>query len=205
MPQTKFVLGKALERGLRPIVVLNKVDRPDAEPDGCMNEAFDLFAALGASDEQLDFPHLYASGRQGWAVDELADEHATWRRCSTSMLRHVPPPAVDRTRPSACSATILDYDNYLGRVLTGRVEQGRARLNMPVRGLRDDGTVVETGAPDQADVLPRPRPGDGRGGRGRRHHRRRRADRGDRRRHHRRPRPRRAAARACPSIRRRWR
>jgi GTP-binding protein len=145
LPQTKFVVHKALERGLRPIVVVNKIDRQDARPDAVHEEIFDLFAALGATDEQLDFPMLYASGRQGWAVENLADERLNLAPLFDLVLRHVHPPVVDRDAPFGMSAAILDYDNYLGRVLTGRVEQGRARLNMPVRVLRDDGSVVETG------------------------------------------------------------
>jgi GTP-binding protein len=145
LPQTKFVVHKALERGLRPIVVVNKIDRQDARPDAVHEEVFDLFAALGATDEQLDFPMLYASGRQGWAVEKLADERRNLAPLFDLVLRHVPAPALDRDAPFGMTAAILDYDNYLGRVLTGRVEQGCARLNMPVRVLRDDGTVVETG------------------------------------------------------------
>jgi GTP-binding protein len=145
LPQTKFVVHKALERGLRPIVVVNKIDRQDARPDAVHEEIFDLFAALGATDDQLDFPMLYASGRQGWAVEKLTDERLNLTPLFDLVLRHVHAPVVDRDAPFGMSATILDYDNYLGRVLTGRVEQGRARLNMPVRVLRDDGTVVETG------------------------------------------------------------
>ena len=145
LPQTKFVVGKALARGLKPIVVVNKIDRQDARPDEVHEEIFDLFAALGATDEQLDFPMLYASGRQGWAVEKLADERTGLAPLFDLVLRHVHAPALDRDAPFGMTASILDYDNYLGRVLTGRVEQGRARLNMPVRVLRSDGTVVETG------------------------------------------------------------
>src|SRR5262249_54196773 len=93
MPQTKFVLGKALKLGLKPIVVLNKVDRPHARPDHVLNEAFDLFASLGASDEQLDFPHLYASGKQGWAVKELEDEHKDLAPLFEAIVAHTPAPA----------------------------------------------------------------------------------------------------------------
>ncbi len=145
LPQTKFVVGKALARGLKPIVVVNKIDRQDARPDEVHEEIFDLFAALGATDEQLDFPMLYASGRQGWAVEKLADERTGLAPLFDLVLRHVHAPVLDRDAPFGMTASILDYDNYLGRVLTGRVEQGRARLNMPVRVLRSDGTVVETG------------------------------------------------------------
>lgn len=145
LPQTKFVLGKALAQGLRPIVVVNKIDRQDARPDDVHNEIFDLFAALGANDEQLDFPMLFASGRQGWAVKELADERTNLNPLFDLILSHVPAPDLDPTAPFAMVASILESDTFLGRVLTGRVEQGRATLNMPVKVYRLDGTVVETG------------------------------------------------------------
>ena len=145
LPQTKFVVGKALQRGIKPIVVVNKVDRQDARPDEVHTEVFDLFAALGATDEQLDFPMLYASGRQGWADLELEGARKDLAPMFDLVLSHVPPTRLDKDAPFAMVASILDYDNFLGRVLTGRVEQGRARLNMPVKVLRDDGTTVETG------------------------------------------------------------
>ncbi len=145
LPQTKFVVGKALARGLKPIVVVNKIDRQDARPDEVHEEVFDLFAVLGATDEQLDFPMLYASGRQGWAVEKLDDRRENLAPMFDLVLRHVKAPALDRDAPFAMVASILDYDNFLGRVLTGRLEQGRARLNMPLKVLRDDGSVVETG------------------------------------------------------------
>jgi GTP-binding protein len=145
LPQTKFVVGKALARGLRPIVVVNKIDRQDARPDEVHEEIFDLFAALGATDDQLDFPMLYASGRQGWAVASLDDEHRDLSPLFDLVLRHVPAPKLDAAAPFAMVASILDYDNFLGRVLTGRIEQGTARVNMPLKVLRRDGTVAETG------------------------------------------------------------
>jgi GTP-binding protein len=145
LPQTKFVVSKALARGLKPIVVVNKVDRQDARADEVHNEVFDLFAALGATDEQLDFPMLYASGRQGWADEVLEGARKDLSPMFDLVLRHVDPPVLDKEAPFGMVASILDYDNFLGRVLTGRVEQGRARLNMPVKVLRSDGTVVETG------------------------------------------------------------
>ena len=145
LPQTKFVLTKALARGLRPIVVINKVDRQDARPDEVLNECFDLFAALGATDEQLDFPILYASGRQGWADLELEGARKDLSPMFDLILSHVPPPKVELDKPFAMNASILESDNFLGRILTGRVEQGVARLNMPVRVLRQDGSVVESG------------------------------------------------------------
>ena len=145
LPQTKFVLTKALARGLRPIVVINKVDRQDARPDEVHNEVFDLFAALGATDEQLDFPTLFASGRQGWADESLEGARKDLSPLFDLILKHVPAPKVELDKPFAMNASILESDNFLGRILTGRVEQGVGRVNMPVRVLRQDGSVVETG------------------------------------------------------------
>jgi len=145
LPQTKFVVGKALQRGLRPMVIVNKIDRQDARADEVHEEIFDLFASLGATDEQLDFPMLYASGRQGWAVTSLTDERKDLAPMFDLILSHVAPPILDKDAPFAMNAAILDYDNFLGRVLTGRIEQGRAKLNMPLKVLRQDGSVVETG------------------------------------------------------------
>ncbi len=145
LPQTKFVVGKALARGLKPIVVVNKVDRPDGRPEEVHTEIFDLFAALGATNEQLDFPMLFASGRQGWADAALDGPRRDLSALFDLILSHVPAPALDPEAPFAMVASILEYDNFLGRVLTGRVEQGRARLNMPVKVLHANGTVVETG------------------------------------------------------------
>ena len=136
LPQTKFVLTKALARGIKPIVVVNKVDRQDARSDEVHEEMFDLFAALGASDEQLDFPMLYASGRQGWADAELNGARKDLAPLFDLVVSHVPPTRLDKDAPFAMNASILDYDNFLGRVLTGRVEQGRARINMAVKVLR---------------------------------------------------------------------
>ena len=145
LPQTKFVVGKALARGLKPIVVVNKIDRPDARADEVHNEVFDLFAALGANDEQLDFPMLYASGRQGWATATLDGPRENLSPLFDLIVSHVPAPGLDADAPFAMVATILESDNFLGRVLTGRVEQGRATVNMPVRVISFDGRAVETG------------------------------------------------------------
>jgi GTP-binding protein len=145
LPQTKFVLTKALARGLKPIVVINKVDRQDARADEVLNEVFDLFAALGASDEQLDFHTMFASGRQGWADLTMDGPRKDLSPMFDLILSHVPAPTVNHDAPFAMNATILEADNFLGRILTGRIEQGTARTNMPVRVLRQDGTVVETG------------------------------------------------------------
>ncbi len=145
LPQTKFVVGKALARGLHPIVVVNKIDRADSRADEVHTEVFDLFAALGATDAQLDFPMLFASGRQGWADETLDGPRKDLSALFDLVLRHVPTPTVLPDAPFAMVASILDYDNFLGRVLTGRVEQGQARLNMPLKVLHADGRVVETG------------------------------------------------------------
>ncbi|GAC1348490.1 MAG: translational GTPase TypA [Acetobacteraceae bacterium] len=145
LPQTKFVLTKALARGIKPIVVVNKVDRGDARADEVHTEMFDLFAALGANDDQLDFPMLFASGRQGWADPVMDGPRKDLAPLFDLVMSHVPPTVLDKEAPFAMVASILDYDNFLGRVLTGRVEQGRARLNMPVKVLRADGSTVETG------------------------------------------------------------
>jgi len=145
LPQTKFVLTKALARGLKPIVVINKVDRQDARAHEVHDEVFDLFAALGATDEQLDFHTLFASGRQGWADTTLDGPRKDLSVLFDLILSHVPAPQVDYDAPFAMNATILESDNFLGRILTGRIEQGIAKLNMPVRVLRQDGTVVESG------------------------------------------------------------
>ncbi|MGD0430671.1 MAG: translational GTPase TypA [Acetobacteraceae bacterium] len=145
LPQTKFVVGKALARGIHPIVVVNKIDRSDARPDEVHTEVFDLFAALDASDSQLDFPMLYASGRHGWADATLDGPRENLNALFDLVVSHVPPPTVDRDAPFAMVASILEYDNFLGRVLTGRIEQGAAKLNMQVKVLRGDGSVVETG------------------------------------------------------------
>jgi len=145
LPQTKFVLTKALARGIRPIVLVNKVDRQDARPHEVHDEIFDLFANLGANDEQLDFPMLFASGRQGWADESMDGPRKNLDAMFNLIVRHVPAPTVKPDAPFAMNASILEYDNFLGRILTGRIEQGTARMNMPVKVLRSDGTQVETG------------------------------------------------------------
>ena len=144
MPQTKFVVGKALRQGLRPIVVINKIDRSDARPTEVHNEIFDLFAALDATDEQLDFPTLYASGRSGWAVAELEDERKDLVPLFELIVKHVHRPTADLEAPFAMLATTLENDSYLGRVLTGRIHSGVAKMNMPVKSLSRDGKVIET-------------------------------------------------------------
>ena len=145
MPQTKFVLGKALAQGLRPIVIINKIDRSDGRPEEVVDEVFDLFVALDANEEQLDFPILYASGRDGWCVEELDDKRENLHPLLDRILAHVAPPQVDADAPFAMLATLLDSDPYLGRCLVGRVMQGTAAVNEAVRALNLDSDVVETG------------------------------------------------------------
>ncbi len=145
MPQTKFVLGKALAQGLRPIVVINKIDRGDARPEEVVDEVFDLFVALDATEEQLDFPILYASGRSGWCVRDLDDPRDNLHPLLDVILAHVRPPQVNPNAPFAMLATLLDSDPYLGRCLVGRVGQGAASVNDNVRAIDLDGAVVETG------------------------------------------------------------
>jgi len=145
MPQTKFVLGKALMQGLKPIVVINKVDRLDGRPDDVIDEVFDLFVALDANDEQLDSPIMYASGRDGWCVNELTDEKKDLHGLLNLIIDHVPPPDVQTDKSFAMLATLLDSDPYLGRCLTGKVEQGSAKVNDNVKSINLDGETVETG------------------------------------------------------------
>jgi GTP-binding protein len=145
MPQTKFVTSKALALGLRPIVVLNKVDKPDAEPARALNEVFDLFANLGATDEQLDFPHLYASGRSGWADGELDGPRKDLNALFDLVMRHVPAPAqiARRHEPFQMLATTLSADPFIGRILTGRVEAGTLRAGETIKAITRDGERIE--------------------------------------------------------------
>jgi GTP-binding protein len=144
MPQTKFVTGKALGLGLKPIVVINKVDRSDARPDEVLDEVFDLFSMLEATDEQLDFPFLYAAGRDGWASHDASTEGGTLAPLFETILKHVPAPDVETGAPFAMLATLLDADPYLGRVLTGRIEAGRICQNDTIHALDRNGQKVET-------------------------------------------------------------
>ena len=145
MPQTKFVLGKALAQGLRPIVIINKVDKPDARSEAVVDEVFDLFVALDANDEQLDFPILYASGRDGWCVTDLDEERSSLAPLLDVVVSHVPPPQLPEDGEFAMLATLLDSDQFLGRCLTGRVMQGSASINQTVHALSLDGRIVEKG------------------------------------------------------------
>jgi GTP-binding protein len=145
MPQTKFVTGKALALGLRPIVVVNKIDRPDARPAEVLDECFELFLSLDANDEQLDFPTLYASGRAGYAgtTDDVRSGDLT--PLFETIVDHVPPPRLDERGPFKMLATLLDRDPFLGRILTGRIESGKLEINMPIRAIDVDGGIVEEG------------------------------------------------------------
>ncbi|MBK6491060.1 MAG: translational GTPase TypA [Sphingomonadales bacterium] len=145
MPQTKFVTGKALALGLRPIVVVNKVDRPDQRIQEVLDEVFDLFVSLDATDEQLDFPVLFASGRNGYASLDPDARSGDLTPMFETIVAHVPPPEVNRDAPFQFLVTLLDRDNFLGRVLTGRVAAGTVRLNQPIHALDNDGKIVEQG------------------------------------------------------------
>jgi len=145
MPQTKFVTMKALARGLEPIVVINKADRSDARLYEVQNEVFDLFAALDASEAQLDFPCLFASAKQGWAAADKDAPRESLAPLFDLIVEQVPPPEGDPEQPFAMLATTLEADPYLGRILTGRIQTGVARTNMAVKTLSRDGKAVEQG------------------------------------------------------------
>ena len=145
MPQTKFVTGKALALGLRPIVVVNKIDRSDARAQEVLDEVFDLFVSLDANDEQLDFPVLFASGRNGYAGDNPDVREGTLTPLFETIVRHVRAPSADPDGPFKFLVTLLDRDNFLGRILTGLVFSGSVKTNMAVHALDPEGNVVETG------------------------------------------------------------
>ncbi|WP_440679145.1 translational GTPase TypA [Candidatus Pelagibacter sp. HIMB1517] len=145
MPQTKFVLSKALAQGLKPIVVINKVDRSDARSKDVINEIFDLFVALDANDQQLDFPVLYASGRDGWCNYELDQPRENLHPLLDLILNHVPEPDVDLSKPFAMLSTLLHSDSFLGRCLIGRVVHGIAKVNDTVKALNLENEKVEDG------------------------------------------------------------
>ena len=145
MPQTKFVTSKALALGLRPIVVVNKIDRPDGRPQEVLDEVFDLFVALGATDEQLDFPVLYASGRNGYANADQEAREGDLTPLFQTIVDHVHAPVADEEAPFQFLVSLLDRDNFVGRILTGRIAAGKVRLNMPIRALDSEGNVVEEG------------------------------------------------------------
>ncbi len=145
MPQTKFVTGKALALGLKPIVVVNKIDRPDGRPAEVLDEVFDLFVNLGANDDQLEFPVLYASGRNGYASEDIDAREGTLDPMFQLIRDHVPAPGLDENAPFTFLATLLDRDNFMGRVLTGRVQSGTVKINDPIKAIDRDGNLVESG------------------------------------------------------------
>jgi len=145
LPQTKFVVSKALKMGLKPIVVINKVDRADARPDEVLNEVFDLFAALDASEEQLDFPILYGSAKEGWMAESVdGPKDQGMRPLFELVLRHVASPAIEKG-PFRLLGTILEANPYLGRIVTGRITSGTIKPNDVVKVLDHDGRLVEQG------------------------------------------------------------
>jgi GTP-binding protein len=143
MPQTRFVLTKALAKGLRPIVVVNKIDRPSAEPNAAIDKVFDLFIELGADDDQCDFPQLFASGISGFAKDKLEEESTTMEPLFNAILRHVPPPVGNPDKPLQLQVTTIDYSDYLGRIIIGKVHNGTIKMGQQAVLLRDDGSVLK--------------------------------------------------------------
>ncbi len=143
MPQTRFVLKKALEKGLRPIVVVNKIDRPQANPFGAIDKVLDLFLELGADDDQCEFPYLFASGLAGFAKDQIEDESVDMKPLFEAILRHVPPPVGDPEKPLQLQVTTLDYSDYLGRIVIGRIHNGTIRMGQPAALIKEDGSIVK--------------------------------------------------------------
>ncbi len=143
LPQTKFVLSKALKLGLRPIVVINKIDRPDERHDAVLNEIFDLFDGLDATPEQLDFPTLYGSGRDGWMATDPKGPKTDLSPLFELVIQHVPPPVAEEG-PFRMLATTLEADPYLGRILTGRIRSGSVKPGQMIKALRRDGSLIET-------------------------------------------------------------
>ncbi len=144
MPQTRFVLKKALEKGLRPIVVVNKIDRPRAHPDRAVDKVFDLFVELGADDDQCDFTTLYASGLQGYVKENLEEEGVDMKPLFEAILHHVPPPAGDADKPLQLQVTTLDYSDYLGRIVIGRIHNGVLKAGQQAALIKEDGSVVKS-------------------------------------------------------------
>lgn len=143
MPQTKFVLGKALKLGLRPIVVINKADKADARVDEVLDEIFDLFVSLNANDQQLDFPVLYASGRNGWAVKEMTDEKKDLSPLFQLILDYIPEPSCDLNAPFSMLATTLEANKFIGRLLTGKIQTGTLHVNDTVKVLNGENQELE--------------------------------------------------------------
>ena len=145
MPQTKFVLAKALKQGLKPIVVINKLDKPDQRANEVLDETFDLFVSLDANEEQLDFPVIYASGRSGWASKEIDGPRENLHPLLDLVIKHVQPAKFDKTKPFAMLSTLLYADSFLGRSLVGRISQGTAKANQQIKAINLDGEKVDEG------------------------------------------------------------
>ena len=145
MPQTKFVLAKALKQGLKPIVVINKLDKPDQRANEVLDETFDLFVSLDANEEQLDFPVIYASGRSGWASKEIDGTRKNLHPLLDLVIDHVKPPKLDNTKPFAMLSTLLYADTFLGRSLVGRISQGTAKANQQIKAINLNGKKVDEG------------------------------------------------------------
>ena len=145
MPQTKFVLAKALKQGLKPIVVINKLDKADQRANEVLDETFDLFVSLDANEEQLDFPVLYASGRSGWASKEVDGARENLHPLLDLIIEHVKPAELDKTKPFAMLSTLLYADSFLGRSLVGRISQGTAKANQPIKAINLKGEKVDEG------------------------------------------------------------
>jgi len=143
MPQTRFVLKKALEKGLRPIVVINKIDRPQAEPHIAVDKVLDLFLELGADDDQCEFPYLFASGMAGFAKLQLEDESEDLKPLFEAILDHVPPPVGDVDKPLQLQVTTLDYSEYLGRIVIGKIHNGTIQGNQQAALIKEDGSLVK--------------------------------------------------------------
>ncbi|MDA8783725.1 translational GTPase TypA [Candidatus Pelagibacter bacterium] len=145
MPQTKFVLAKALKQGLKPIVVINKLDKADQRANEVLDETFDLFVSLDANEEQLDFPVLYASGRSGWASKEVDGPRENLHPLLDLIIEHVKPAELDKAKPFAMLSTLLYADSFLGRSLVGRISQGTAKANQPIKAINLKGEKVDEG------------------------------------------------------------
>ncbi len=145
MPQTKFVLAKTLKQGLKPIVVINKLDKPDQRANKVLDETFDLFVSLDANEEQLDFPILYASGRSGWASKEIEGSRENLHPLLDLVIEHVKPAELDKTKPFAMLSTLLYADSFLGRSLVGRISQGTAKANQKIKAINLKGEKVDEG------------------------------------------------------------
>ena len=145
MPQTKFVLAKALKQGLKPIVVINKLDKPDQRANEVLDETFDLFVSLDANEEQLDFPVIYASGRSGWASKEIDGARKNLHPLLDLVIDHVKPPKLDNSKPFAMLSTLLYADTFLGRSLVGRISQGTAKANQQIKAINLNGKKVDEG------------------------------------------------------------